>query len=166
MKVKILYTTPQLCGLVVLRVLVGWHFLYEGIVKILNPKWTSYAYLMDAKGIFRKGYHFIADNPGFLKIVNILNEWGLFLIGLSLITGCLTRMSTIGAMALLAVYYLSHIPFVGADYLLPSEGAYLWVDKNLIEIAVLFVLLVFPTSRITGIDRFIFKDQAKVKPVK
>ena len=27
----------QLYGLVALRVLIGWHFLYEGIAKLINP---------------------------------------------------------------------------------------------------------------------------------
>ena len=30
------YSTFQLTTLVALRMLIGWHFLYEGIAKILN----------------------------------------------------------------------------------------------------------------------------------
>ena len=30
----------QQTGLVVLRTLVGWHFLYEGLVKVVWPAWT------------------------------------------------------------------------------------------------------------------------------
>ena len=43
----------QLYGLVTLRVLIGWHFLYEGISKIINPYWSSAAYLLDSKWIFQ-----------------------------------------------------------------------------------------------------------------
>ena len=35
----------QLYGLVTLRVLIGWHFLYEGVSKLINPYWSSAAYL-------------------------------------------------------------------------------------------------------------------------
>ena len=42
----------QFYGLVVLRVLIGWHFLYEGISKLINPYWSSAAYLLDSKWIF------------------------------------------------------------------------------------------------------------------
>ena len=42
----------QLYGLVTLRVLIGWHFLYEGIAKLINPYWSSAAYLLDSKWIF------------------------------------------------------------------------------------------------------------------
>ena len=35
------YTNFQTTALVVLRVLIGWHFLYEGLAKLGNPYWTS-----------------------------------------------------------------------------------------------------------------------------
>lgn len=31
----------QWYALVLLRVLIGWHFLYEGYVKVINPNWSS-----------------------------------------------------------------------------------------------------------------------------
>ena len=34
----------RMVGLV-LRIMIGWHFLYEGIVKLLDPRWSSAAYL-------------------------------------------------------------------------------------------------------------------------
>ena len=30
------YSESQLTGLVILRILIGWHFLYEGISKLIN----------------------------------------------------------------------------------------------------------------------------------
>jgi thiosulfate dehydrogenase [quinone] large subunit len=87
-----------------------------------------------------------------------MNVWGLILIGLSLILGVLSRAGILAGIVLLAFYYLSHPPIIGADYALPSEGSYLWVNKNLIEMIALAVLYVFPTSRILGLDRLIFGD--------
>ena len=40
------YSRFQLTSLVALRMLIGWHLLYEGIAKILNPYWTSAGYLL------------------------------------------------------------------------------------------------------------------------
>ena len=40
-------------------------------------------------------------------------------------------------------------------YALPSEGSYLFINKNLIEIFALAVLLVFPTGKYIGLDRLI-----------
>ena len=34
----------QLYGLVFLRVIVGWHILYEGVAKLINPYWSSAAF--------------------------------------------------------------------------------------------------------------------------
>jgi thiosulfate dehydrogenase [quinone] large subunit len=148
------YSNLQRFWLVALRLLIGWHFLYEGLVKVLNPKWTSLGYLMDSQGWFASVFHSMASNAGTLSVVNFLNEWGLILIGLSLILGLLTRLGCIGGMLLLLLYFLSHPPFIGSEnlFMLPREGAYLWVDRNLIEIAALGVLFACPTSRVFGLD--------------
>jgi len=39
--------------LTVLRILIGWHFLYEGITKLINPAWTAKYYLLGSKWIFK-----------------------------------------------------------------------------------------------------------------
>lgn len=159
MKKQTSYSKCQTFCLVFLRLLIGWHFLYEGLVKVLNPSWSAYPYLMDSKGFMSGIFQHIAGNPGLLSLTNGLNTYGLTLIGLFLILGLFSRYATIGAVAFLSMYYLSHPPFLGADYMMPTEGSYLWVDKNLIEIGALVVLLVFPTSRIIGIDQYIFKSK-------
>jgi thiosulfate dehydrogenase (quinone) large subunit len=152
---KINYSNSQLTLLVIVRVLIGWHFLYEGIVKLLNPNWTSIGYLMDS-GFLTDMFQSMANSHSSMVVIDFLNIWGLIAIGLGLILGCLTNIASIGGMVMLLFYYLSHPPYIGAKYALPSEGSYLWVNKNLIELFVLAVLLVFPTSRVIGIDRLIF----------
>jgi len=150
------YSNRQLTLLVVLRVLIGWHFLYEGLSKLVNPDWSSVAFLLDSQGFLSSFFQSLATNPDVLKIVDFLNIWGLILIGLGLILGLFSRLSIIAGMLLLGMYYISHPPLVGLSYSVPSEGAYLWVNKNLIEIAALAVLLVFPSWKQIGLDRFIF----------
>jgi len=146
--------------LVLLRLLIGWHFLYEGIVKLLNPNWSSLGYLMDSQGFLAGFFHSLASNPNVLQVVDFLNMYGLIAIGLGLILGCFTRIATIAGILLLALYYLSHIPFIGSSYALPSDGSYLWVDKTLIELVALAVLYVLPTGKYIGLDRFIFGKSA------
>ena len=41
-------TNVQGYALVLLRILIGWHFLYEGVIKAYNPSWTSRGYLLSA----------------------------------------------------------------------------------------------------------------------
>jgi thiosulfate dehydrogenase [quinone] large subunit len=102
-------------------------------------------------------FYSLATNPATVNIIDLINIWGLIFIGLGLILGFLARPACIFGITLLAMYYLSHPPFVGIRYSVPSEGSYLIVNKNLIELIALAVLYVFPTSKYIGIDRFIFK---------
>lgn len=149
------YSTWQLTMLVLLRVLIGWHFLYEGLSKVVNPDWSSVGFLLDSKGIFSGLFTAMASNPDLLRVVDFMNIWGLILIGVGLIAGCFGRVAKIGGIALLTFYFLSHPPMVGYKFSAPSEGSYLWVNKNLIELFALAVLYLFPTSQLVGIDRFI-----------
>ncbi len=153
------YSRFQLSSLLLLRMLIGWHLLYEGVVKIANPDWSAAAYLKDSKWIFAGLFNWIAAIPEALSVVNFINMWGLTVIGFALIAGLLTRYFIIGGIVLIASYYVAAPPLVGLSYMLPSEGSYLIVNKNLIEIAALLVLLALPTSRIIGLDRILFKQK-------
>jgi thiosulfate dehydrogenase [quinone] large subunit len=52
---------------------------------------------------------------------------------------------------------MSHPALIGAEYQMPFEGSYFLIDKNLVELAALAVLFVFPTARVIGIDRYLIK---------
>lgn len=151
------YSNIQVFLMVTLRIIIGWYFLYEGIVKIANPDWSSFSYLMDSKGIFAGWFHSMATNTNLVTVIDWLNKWGLTMIGLGLMLGLLTRLALAFGIILLLMYYCSHPPLASVTYLMPQEGSYLWVNKTLIELITLAVLFVFPTSHIFGIDRFISK---------
>ncbi|MDZ7332543.1 MAG: DoxX family membrane protein [candidate division KSB1 bacterium] len=151
------YSTFQLTALVILRMMIGWHLLYEGISKLINPYWSSASYLMESKWIFSGWFQSIVANPTALKVVDFLNEWGLVAIGLGLIAGILTQVATIAGLVLLLLYYLATPPLVGLSYSIPSEGSYLIINKTLIEAAALLVLAVFPTGKKIGFDALFFK---------
>jgi len=150
----------QLYGLVVLRVLIGWHFLYEGIAKLLNPYWSSAAFLLDAKWIFSGIAKWMVSNPAILSLVDNLNMWGLTLIGACLILGLFGRHVSMLGMLLVLVYYLFTPSFWWLEYARPGEGSYLVVNKNLIEACALFVVYLFPTSELIGLDRLVFKNNS------
>jgi len=155
------YTSFQLFWLVILRLVIGWHFLYEGLAKLMNPNWSSISFLLDSQGFLQDFFLNMASNPQWMYWIDLLNVWGLILIGISLILGAFDRLGTIFGILLLALYYLSHPPFVGLVYAMPAEGSYLIVNKILIELIVLVVLLVFPTSKLIGLDRIIFSKVKK-----
>lgn len=149
------FTTFQLTALVLLRMLIGWHILYEGISKLLTPNWTSALFLTDSHWILSGFSNWIISNDGVLNVVDFLNTWGLIAIGAGLILGLFTRIAAYAGMGLLIMYYLNNIPLIGIEYSLPAEGNYLIVSKTLIEAAALLVLAVFPTGAVFGLDIFI-----------
>lgn len=137
--------------LVALRVVIGWHFLYEGIVKLLTPGWSAAGYLLNSTGFLSGFFWGMAQNDAVLSLVNFLNIWGLILIGLGLFLGLFTWVAQFAGIGLLSVYYLANPPFVsntGAGF----EGSYLFVSKDFIELAALIVLSFFRTGKFLGLD--------------
>ena len=150
------YSFLQLSSLVLLRLLIGWHFLYEGFAKVFNENWTAASFLLDSKWIFSGIFKYMAQTPAILSMVDFSNKWGLIAIGLGLMTGTLTRTASVFAIFLLALYYFATPPFIGYTYTVPMEGSYMLVNKNMVEACALLVLIIFPTGHIVGMDRLIF----------
>jgi thiosulfate dehydrogenase [quinone] large subunit len=147
-------------ALVILRTLIGWHFLYEGYYKLTLPAWssdgkplppwTSAGYLKAASGPLAGVFQWMI-NAGWIRWIDNTVKISLLLIGLSLILGLLTRVGCWGALFFLALFYLLAIPTLGAPQ--PgNEGTYLIVNKTLIEGAAVGVLLAFDTGAIAGLD--------------
>ena len=137
--------------LTILRVAIGWHFLYEGLVKLLDPGWSAAGYLESATGPLAGFYHALASGETLLSVVNALNIWGLILIGLGLFLGLFTRVSQLAGIILLALYYLSHPPlFTDPGFF--REGSYFLISKDLLEMLALVTLMFFPTGKFVGLD--------------
>ena len=123
----------KLYGLTILRIAIGWHFLYEGISKLFTPGWTSAEFLLLSNWAFSGFFHGIAGNPAALGIADFLVVWGLILIGLVLFLGLFDRIAALAGMVLIALFWLANPPLTALDFGLPREGNYLIVDKNLVE---------------------------------
>lgn len=147
--------------LLVLRIGIGWHFLYEGVSKILIPDWTSAGYLENSRWIFADFFHWIAANPVLLSVVDWLNMIGLTLVGLALMTGIFTQLACVAGILLLALYYLANPPFVGVDFGLPTEGHYIFVNKNMVEMIALLAIAVFPARLLPGLHQLVQLPAAK-----
>jgi uncharacterized membrane protein YphA (DoxX/SURF4 family) len=141
---------PLTSAVFLLRLGIGWHFLYEGVVKLVDPTWTAAGYLRGSTGPLAESFHALAANDAILRVVDALNVWGLILVGACLMWGLLTRFSAVCGMLMLALYYVSNPPWFAAAAGM-GEGHYLLVNKNLIEFFALFVVLVQPARRL-GID--------------
>ena len=127
-----------------LRTAIGWHFLYEGLNKLLTPGWTSEGYLKSSFGFLSGFFHFLASWPEILKVVDFLNIWGLILIGTGLFLGILIRVSAVSGIFLLVIYYLAYPPFGLSSLAVSQEGHFWIVNRNLIECFALGVICFFP----------------------
>ena len=94
-----------------------------------------------------------------LSVSDNVNMWGLTLVGGSLLLGLFSRYSSLIGMGFVMLYYLFAPPLLGFEYSKPGEGSYLIVNKNLIEACALWVIYLFPTSHIIGIDRFLSNSE-------
>lgn len=163
----------QQAALIVLRTLVGWHFLYESYVKLLHPAWgrdghplaawSSAGYLKSATGPLAGLFHSAGTSP-WVDRLDIAVAVLLVAVGLSLMLGLFTQAGCAGAMVLLALFYVSAIPLGASDA--HAEGSYLIVNKNLIELAAVGVIFAFRTGRIAGFDAWRVPSRAYVAAVK
>lgn len=134
----------------ILRIAIGWHFLYEGLTKLFDPAWSAAGFLQSATGPL-SGLFQAVGNSELITIINVLNTWALILIGLGLFLGFFTRIAQLAGIILLFTYYLSHPP-VFTEPGFAREGAYFIISKDLLEIIALGVLMFFPTGKFLGID--------------
>lgn len=128
-----------------LRLAMGWLFFYAGITKVLDPSWTAAGYLQGAK-TFSGFYNWLALSQN-INWVNFLNEWGLTLLGIALIVGVATRLTTILGIILMLFYY-----FPVLDFPRIGEHGYI-IDEHLIYVFVLFVLSAARAGRYWGLDK-------------
>ena len=152
----------RLFALFALRIAIGWHFLYEGVTKLMMmPSWSSVDYLQASSWIFAPFFHWIADSPSVLLAVDWINIICLIFAGASLIFGLIERIGTAIGMSLLFLYWLSNPPFISNDFNTISEGHYLVINKNIVELLALLILFLFPTGKFLGIPVLFKKNRIK-----
>lgn len=123
----------------------------------------------------------LAPATNYLRWADLATKWGVTLVGLGLITGTFTRLSVLGAMFFLVLFYLALPPWpetmLGLDMMRQvqhplwtglaqpgREGNYLFIDKNVIEFLALLVLLAFNTGRFMGLDALLNSRRRAKKP--
>ena len=105
-------STSVLWGMTMLRMAVGWHFLYEGLWKFTQASWSAVDYLRLSRWIGAPLFQWIAENPAVLKACDQLTMWGLVLIGLGLMSGVLARAAAVAGALMLAFFYVAQPPFL------------------------------------------------------
>lgn len=136
----------QKVSLFLLRISLGWMFFWAGITKVLDPTWSAEGYLKGAK-MFTGFYQWLIS-PGVLSIVNFVNEWGLTLLGISLIFGIGVRLSSILGATLMMLYYFPILDFPD-----PNSHSFL-IDEHIIYALVLILFASLRVGRVWGLENW------------
>jgi thiosulfate dehydrogenase (quinone) large subunit len=128
----------------VLRVLIGWVFLYAGTWQILDNFDTAgfLNHVVTFHGVFA-----LFAAPAVLPVTDFLVKWGHLLIGLSLVTGLFVRASAPFGLLLMIVYYFAHMKF---PYI--EDNLNLLVDFHLVYATVLVYLIAHRAGHVWGLD--------------
>ena len=139
-------------SLFILRIYMGWMLLYAGLTKILNSDWSAVGYMGSAK-TFGSFYNlFLGDS--ILPVINVINEWGLTLLGIALILGIFVRPAALLGALLMMLYYFPVLSF-------PYAGEHNFIiDDHIFYAMILVLLAVVRAGRIWGLDRLLLKKSA------
>ncbi|HUI14551.1 MAG TPA: DoxX family protein [Xanthobacteraceae bacterium] len=137
--------------ILVLRLLMGWTFLYAGAWQI----WDNFdtAKFLDHVVTFH-AFFSIFGQPTVLPITDFLVKWGHLLIGLSLISGLMVRISGPFGVLLMITYYFAHMKF---PYI--EEPVNFLVDYHLVYATVIVYLIAHRAGHVFGLDGLVEQMQ-------
>ena len=127
------------------RLMMGWIFLYPGVWQVLSPDFSAATFLAHTK-TFHDVYALLAS-PTMAPILTFLVEWGHLLIGLSLVSGLLVRVSGVFGVALMLIYWTAHMDF---PYI--ESHVNLIIDYHIVYAVLTAWLVVANAGRVWGLD--------------
>jgi thiosulfate dehydrogenase [quinone] large subunit len=135
--------------IVMLRVMVGWVFLWAAIHHYGDDGFVA-GFLSHTK-TFHPIYGPLATSP-FVPLLTFLVEYGHLLIGLSLITGLLIRVSGPFAILMMMLYWTAHM-----DFPFIENVNNLIVDFHPVFAALVGYLMVRRAGHVFGLDGMVAK---------
>ncbi|MDP3724240.1 MAG: DoxX family membrane protein [bacterium] len=134
--------------LLLLRLSLGWIFLFSGWTKVMDPTWSAAGYLKAAKTLPLLFQWFAS--PENLVWVDLFNSWGQLFIGVALIAGFSVRSASLAGMLLMTLYYLPTLQF-------PMAGRSFLVDDHVMYFLVFLLLWKTNTGKFFGLQGVISK---------
>src|SRR4029453_8009717 len=125
---------PAMIAITVLRVVIGWHFLYEGVAKLTSTTWSAAGYMKASRGPVAEFFRWIASQPQLLDNANLITMYGLTIVGVLLMLGLFTRLAAAGGIGFILLFYLCNPPFIGYFFSIPPEGPDLILTKKLVGV--------------------------------
>jgi thiosulfate dehydrogenase [quinone] large subunit len=146
-------------ALVTLRVVMGWTLFQGGVTKLITyldadpaNNWTAAGFLTHAIPEGNPLTGFFASMAG-NGLIDVLNMWGLTLVGLALIVGAFVRWSALWGAVMMLFYWLASLE---GGLLAGLPLAHGWVvDDHLVYAVLLFGLGAFGAGRILGLDAYL-----------
>jgi thiosulfate dehydrogenase [quinone] large subunit len=124
---------------------MGWTFLYAGLSQVLDPHFTAAGFLGHTKTFHDVFAVFAA--PAVAPVTDFLVQWGHLLIGLSLVTGLMVRVSGVFGILLLSTYYFAHMDWPYVD----SPVNFI-MEYHLVYIAALVFVIAGRGGEVFGLD--------------
>ena len=135
--------------IVFFRLTIGWTFLWAGIHHFGDDKFVA-GFLSHTK-TFHDVYAPLT-NPAIAPTLTFLVEYGHLLIGLSLISGLLVRVSSPFAIMMLLMYWTAHMDF---PYIENANNFLL--DYHIVYAGVLVFLIGKHAGHVWGLDGWVEK---------
>ena len=145
------------------RLAMAWTFLYAASHQVFVPSFSVVGFLAHTKTFHDVFVVFTTPTMG--PITTFLVEYGHLLIGLSLLTGLMVRVSAAFGILLMIVYWFAHMdwPFI-------ENTNNFVVDYHLVYAGVLAYLIVRRAGHVFGLDAWaenlrIVKEHPGLKPL-
>jgi thiosulfate dehydrogenase (quinone) large subunit len=130
------------------RLTMAWTFLYAASHQVFVPSFSVVGFLSHTKTFH--DVFVVFTTPTVAPITTFLVEYGHLLIGLSLLTGLMVRVSASFGVLLMCIYWFAHMdwPFI------ENTNNFI-VDYHVVYAGVLVYLVVKKAGRVWGMDGWI-----------
>lgn len=149
--------------IVFFRLTMAWTFLYAASHQVFDPHFTVVGFLQHTKtwhDVF-----VVFTTPSMAPITTFLVEYGHLLIGLSLLTGLMVRVSASFGVLLMIIYWFAHMdwPFI-------EDKTNFVIDYHIVYAGVLVFLIYKKAGHVLGLDAWVenlgyVKEHPALKPL-
>ena len=134
------------------RMAMAWTFLYAGLRQVFFSDFSVIPFLAHTKTFHE--FFAVFATAQWAPFTSFLVKWGHLLIGLSLLAGCMVRVSGVFGMLLLGTYWAAHMDF---PYI--ETKVNLLLDYHIVYMGVLGYLVLKQAGHVFGLDGWLDKQR-------